>query len=139
MAKKPDKVVLDSNILVSALVYGGKPEEVVRQAVDQNIQAVISPVLQLELLEVLAKKFRFSPEKLQAIEEEIKENFEVVYPNTTINAVKDEDDNRVLEAALEGDCGLIVTGDKELLKLGRFKGIKIITPDEFLKWWETKK
>ena len=51
----------------------------------------------------------------------------------TINAVRDDDDNRVLEAAVEGKCEYVVTGDEDLLSLQNYGGIKIITPAEFLR------
>lgn len=56
------------------------------------------------------------------------------------NHIRDEDDNRVLEAAIEGKCNFIVTGDKDLLELGKYKRslrlrlkkIQILTPAQFL-------
>lgn len=54
-------------------------------------------------------------------------------PRDTIDVLKaDPDDNRVLEAAVQGKCKYIVTGDRELLKLGTFQNMQILTPDEFI-------
>ena len=55
----------------------------------------------------------------------------VVVPNRVLTIVSDDDDNRVLEAAIEGDADYIVSGDTDLLDLGSFQGIPIITPREF--------
>jgi predicted nucleic acid-binding protein len=51
----------------------------------------------------------------------------------TATASRDEDDNRVLETAVIGGCGFIVSGDKDLLVLGGYEGITIVAPAEFLK------
>lgn len=131
MAKKP-RVVLDSNIIISAVVYRGKPRQVLELAFEGNIQAYTSPILLAELTEVLTKKFLLSSEEINLIEQELKEVFEIVHPTKTFHLQKDEDDNRVLEAAVEGKCDFIVTGDKELLQLGSFRAIKIMDADQFL-------
>lgn len=131
MAKKL-RVVLDTNIIVSAIIFKGKPRQILELAYEENIKPIISPALLSELIEVLTKKFTLPPEDVSFTEEEIKDAFEIVYPTITLNVQRDVDDNRVLEAALEGKCKYIITGDKELLDLGAFKGIKIVTSDQFL-------
>lgn len=132
MVKKPLKVVLDTNILVSALIFGGKPEQVYNLVLEKQITAVISMVLFSELLETLIKKFNFGPKRIEQLERVIKKHFKIVYPKLIINVIKDDDDNRVLEAAIEGECNYIITGDRDLLDLKTYKDIKIITPDVFL-------
>lgn len=126
------KIVLDTNILVSAILYLGKPAEILELLLSQQVIAVISHVLLSELQEVLTKKFGFSTEKFQQIEQKIFNNFSLVYPKQSLSVVRDNDDNRVLEAAVEGNCGYIVTGDKDLLDLGSYRKIKILTAAEFL-------
>lgn len=131
--ENPVKIVLDTNILISAFGFGGKPREIFLLTLKKKIQGVISIVLLAELNEVIFKKFPKLEPQLLSIEKQIKDKFLVVKPGKTLNIVKDEDDNRVLEAALEANCHYIITGDKELLDLRSFRGIKIITADQFLK------
>lgn len=126
------KVVLDTNVIVSGLIYGGKPEQVLYLIQQPQIKALVSPILKAEINEVLIKKFNFTPEKIILTEEFITENFQTIYPTISINKVKDEDDNRVLEAAVEEGCNYIITGDRELLELRSFNDIKIMTVDQFL-------
>lgn len=132
MAKKPPRVVLDSNILISALVYGGKPDQIYNLILDKQAIAITSPILLSELREILIKKFKFELDRIEQLEQIISHNFIVVNPGKIIALTRDEDDNRVLEAALEGGCSYIITGDKDLLDLKTFKNIKILTPDTFL-------
>lgn len=127
VTKNPPRVIFDTNTIISALVFGGKPETVFRLVFDGKINSVISPILLSELTEVLRKRFNFPPQRIQSLEEVIKQSFEVVHPSEVIKSSRDEDDNRVLEAAVEGRCEYIITGDKDLLVLGKFRGIKITT------------
>ncbi|MEK7573078.1 MAG: putative toxin-antitoxin system toxin component, PIN family [Patescibacteria group bacterium] len=128
----PPRVVLDSNILISSYVFGGKPQIIFQLVVEEEIKAITSQILTSEFLDVLRKKFGVRKSQLLEIKEEVDDLFEIVFPTQTLKVVKDNDDNRVLEAAIEGRCEYIVTGDKELLELGEYKGINILTPTEFL-------
>lgn len=56
----------------------------------------------------------------------------MVSPKKRITVVRDSTDNKIIEAAVEGKCEYIVTGDKDLLVLGKYKNIKIVSPKEFL-------
>lgn len=122
-----NKVVLDTNILISALVFGGNSEKVLNQILEGEIKAATSEILIAELTEKLLKKFTFTQERIVQIKEMLGQNFETVYPKKSINISRDLDDNRVLEAGVEGDCDFIITGDKDLLELKSYKGIKIVT------------
>lgn len=138
MAKSndPRRIVIDTNIIVSAIVYGGIPKRIVSLVIDEVVEGVISPVLRAELLEVLSKKFSFSKEKLAQAEALLDESFTIVQPTDTLSLLTDDDDNRVLEAAVEGKCDTVVTGDKELLRLKNYKGIAIVTAKQFLDEYE---
>ncbi|HCM38322.1 MAG: hypothetical protein UV61_C0022G0008 [Candidatus Gottesmanbacteria bacterium GW2011_GWB1_43_11] len=125
-------VVLDTNILVSAIVYGGKPQYILNLVVEKKIQAVTSYILLAELLEALSKKFPLSTGDLDLVEIQIKQNFIITTPRSTLKVVRDDTDNKVLEAAIEGNCTYIITGDRDLLDLVSYKNIKILTASEFL-------
>jgi len=133
MARAPVKVVLDTNVLVSSLIFGGKPQQIENLILEQKVIGITSLMLLAELIDVLTKRFHFSEFRLRQTEKKIKKNFTIVLPTSTIKILKDDSDNRVLEATVEGNCHYIVTGDKELLELGQFKKIKIVAPAEFLR------
>lgn len=126
------KIVLDTNILISAFIFGGKPRQILSLVLEEKIQAFTSPVLIAEFFDVVNKKFDLSDEELFLTKSQIENKFIIVQPEKTINIVRDDDDNRVLEAALEGKCSYIITGDRDLLDLKIYKNIKIVTPDTFL-------
>ncbi len=127
------RAVLDTNILFSALLFGGKPKEIFTAVVEEKLIAVSSPILVEELFESLRKKSALTSFELRIIEEELRVALDLVYPRRAIAVVRDDDDNRVLEAAVAGNCQYIVTGDRDLLDMEKYRKIVIVTPAEFLK------
>lgn len=127
------RVVIDTNVLVSAIVYGGIPKQILALVLDEHVVGVTTRVLMAELIDVLSKKFHFFLQKLGSAESLMQESFLIVQPEKTISLLGDDDDNRVLEAAAEGMCSFIITGDSDLLRLKEYKGITIVTATEFLK------
>lgn len=125
-------IVLDTNVIISALIFGGKPRVILELVLRKKLKGITSSPLLTELTEILIKKFRFSQKAATLTENKIKEDFEIVYPRKIIKILKDEPDNRVLEAALAGQAEFIVAGDKELLNLKFFRGVKILKPTDFL-------
>lgn len=127
------RVVLDSNIVVSALLFGGKPWEIIRLSLQGGIKLFSSPALLGELSKVLLEKFNYDPVQVGVVLDLYKDAVSLVYPQKTIQKIKaDPADNRTLEAAVESESRFIITGDKHLLGLGDYKGVKILKPTEFL-------
>jgi putative PIN family toxin of toxin-antitoxin system len=124
------RIVLDTNVLISALIFNGLPREILRLVLKKEIIGVVSPSLLSELLSVLAIKFNFSQSKLILLERKLKAKLMLVYPQKEINACRDAADSRVLEAAVEGQCQAIITGDQGLLVLKKYRQIKIVTPKQ---------
>lgn len=133
MVKKPLKVVLDTNIIISALGFGGKPRNIYNSALNKEVSAFTSSILIAELQDVVSKKFpKFIP-VFPRIRKMLRKKFKITQPTKIIKILSDEPDNRVLEAAYEAKCDYIITGDKDLIALRKYKKIKIVTADEFLK------
>ena len=126
-------VTADSNIFVSALLFGGKPLALVELARDGHIELAISDDILTETLRVLREKFHRTLEQLQADEALIAAVTTRVRPTEKIDAVQsDPDDNRVLECALAARSKVVVSGDDDLLRLGSFRGMTILKVTEFL-------
>ncbi len=129
------KLVLDSNVFISALMFGGKPREVLELAVRGLIEIAVSDDILEEIKEVLlGKKFQFSGRVVRGLLREIEDLANLVEPEERIDAVlEDPADNRVLECAVASGAGVIVSGDSHLLTLQSFGRVKILSPDEFLR------
>lgn len=128
------KVVLDTNVLVSALVFpGGLPEQIYGLALEGEIDLVTSSALLVELARVLAVKFGWVRSRIDRALAQVLRVAELVEPTATFNEVPaDPADNRVLEAAAEGKADVIVSGDRHLLRLKAWRSISIESPAAFI-------
>ena len=127
------KAVLDTNIFISALALpGGQAEKAVLGAVEGRFELAISKPIIHEVLGVLARKFARDAEELARIAVFLSELGEVVQPRKTLQVLSDEPDNRILECALTAHAKVVVTGDRAMLNLGEYKGIRMVTLREFL-------
>ena len=129
------KATLDTNILISALGWKGKPKQVFAKALNGEVELVISDKQFDELERVLDyPKFCFTEEQKKRFKALVLSVATLVKPEEKINVIKeDPDDNMVLECGVAGKVDYIVTGDPDLLKLKEFRSIKIRTAKEFLK------
>lgn len=128
------KVVLDTNVLISAIMFGGKSRDILEMGISGKIRIAVSQDILKELAEVLiGKKFRVAIAVVQQTIHEFSEIAELVIVTEKINAIKnDPDDNRILECAVSAKADYIVSGDSDLLTLKNFKKIKIVSPSDFL-------
>jgi putative PIN family toxin of toxin-antitoxin system len=127
------KVVFDTNVLVSALTFpGGRGEEALRRILDERDELLLSKPILDELLSVLARKFARDAEELAHIAVFLGELATSVKPGRRLNILRDVPDNRILECAVAGHADAIVTGDRALLALGGFRGVRLMSLREYL-------
>lgn len=127
------KAVFDTNIYISAIIFGGNPRRCLELARDKEIELFSSKSILLELAQKLQKKFRWNKIETEDVIQGLSAFVKLVEPKMRINVIEDKADNRILEAALEAKADYIVSGDKKhLLSLRRFKNIPIISSKEFL-------
>lgn len=129
------RVVVDQNVLISALLYGGdKPRQVLDLIVSREYQLVSSRYLWHELEELLTTRLGMAPEVAnEAIGELVRAAVHVDPDLAKIPQVcRDPDDDFILAVAAEGGANWIVTGDLDLRVLGSYCGVEIVTPARFL-------
>jgi putative PIN family toxin of toxin-antitoxin system len=129
----PSRATPDSNILISALVFDGNPLQLMQMALSGEVSLFISDAILQETLRVLRDKFGFSDERMRRAQRYIDTCTARVEPSVRIDAIKeDPDDNRVLECAEAAGCKYIITGDLDLLRLGTYGEVQIVTVRSFL-------
>lgn len=126
------RVVLDTNVLVSALGYGGKPEDCLLVAMDEATLVISEEILDEVNRVMRYDKIPIEPSERRTFLRVLRGVSEVVNPDESLNVVEDTDDDKFLEAALEGDADYVVSGDDDLLRVGEFRGTEVVSPAEFL-------
>ncbi|MEE8329273.1 MAG: putative toxin-antitoxin system toxin component, PIN family [Thermodesulfovibrionia bacterium] len=129
------KVVLDTNVYISAILFGGNCEEILRLAGLDSFELVISRSIISEIEAILKEKFKWSKRQISETISYIKNIVTVINPDVSLSVVKnDPSDNKILECAVAAKANYIVTGDKNhLLPMKEYKGIKIVNPAELLR------
>ncbi len=132
--QKP-RLTIDTNVWLSGIVFGGKPQLLIKLFVEEVILVVISEELLSELRRIVTQKFPLFLPKLALLEESLRHDAELVkLGSQTVTVSRDPDDNKVIETALIGNCQYIISGDKDLLDIGLYKNIEIVKPAAFLQY-----
>lgn len=127
------KLVFDTNIFISAIVIPhSKAEKAILKIIEADDSLIISREIINEVLSVLSTKFHRDREAISHVAVYLSDLAQMVKPTKRLRILEDDPDNRILECALCGKADAIVTGDKEMLKLKGFEGIRIISLKEYL-------
>jgi putative PIN family toxin of toxin-antitoxin system len=130
------RVVFDVNVLVSSLITKGKPRKLLLKAMKQRFKLILSKEIISEFVEVMSReKFSkyVSEEDLKIFLQAIYKTAEIVKIRSKFKIVKeDPEDDIVLRTAYDSKAHYIVSGDKHLLSLQEFKGIRIVSVNEML-------
>jgi len=127
------RVVFDTNIFVSAFVIPGSfAEKAILRIIDGIDTLVLSKDILDELLSILSVKFSREKEEISRVAVLLSELSEWVTPDIRLDILEDNADNRILECAIHGRADVIVTGDKSMLKLREYGGVKIVSLKKYL-------
>jgi uncharacterized protein len=136
VVERSEKVVLDTNVLLSAVLFGGRPGELVESVRSGRVRGVTSLYILREFQEVLKRpRFGIVPELAEELAVEIAGVMEVVAVESAVNRwVSDPKDDPVVETALQAGATVIVTGDRRLLA-GMVPGLRVLTVAEAVEWF----
>ena len=127
------RIVLDSNVLISALFWEGNERSILEGCNSGKYASVTSHQIIKETEKVLRKKFKLPEEKIRAYIQDILVMSDMIFIKGILNVIEnDPDDNMVLETALTGKADYIITGDKHLLKIKTYEEVKILKASRLL-------
>lgn len=137
-------VVADTNVIISMLFWGKSLEKLLFFVNTRKIILCFSPQTIHELLRVIQYKHIASQAEtlnipVEKLIDKLLASSIIVYPTAEVSAVhEDKTDNRILEAAIAANVAYILSGDKHLLSIKKFRGVSIVTPAQFLKFFKKK-
>jgi uncharacterized protein len=138
------RVVLDANILVSALIVKvGKPAQILEQA--HQLELLISEEILSEVKRVLhypriMRRYKIDEDTISTYLESIRAKSEIVDVHTNLKIVQsDPDDDKFFACAVDGKADYIVSGDPHLLTIQEYQGIRVVSPAAFLNLLSTNK
>jgi putative PIN family toxin of toxin-antitoxin system len=125
------RVVLDTNVLVSALHFGGRPRRLLDDVLRGDHTLVIGAAILGELEAVLVETCGWASDRAAAVRAELEAIAEVVTPVEVPRVCRDPDDDQILAIAVIGTVDALVTGDADLLALGAHGGVNISSIADF--------
>ena len=129
------RVVVDTNVFISAVLFGGEADKILSLGKERRITILISKEILEEYIRVLAyPKFSLNNEEIKSIiGKELLPFVTMLNVNSKITYIKDDpEDDKFLSLAVDGKADYIVSGDKHLLGVKKYKNSKILTIQEFL-------
>ena len=128
------KIVIDTNLVASAIFFGGMPHKLVRLLMDGHFDAYTTESIIEEYYKTVTKLKKGYPDKTEsfALPDIISEMHQIEV-TTEVHVCRDLDDDKFIECALDSKSKYIVSGDKDLLSLGSHKNVEIVTVADFLR------
>jgi len=128
------KVVLDTNITISALFWEGNPRKIYDLVRQGKLIMLLNDNMEKEFIRVLGyEKFGLSPQEIIPFLRNLRTHARHVETKSEMDVViADPTDNIFLECALDGGADFLISGDRHLLDIKVYKGIKIVRASEFL-------
>ncbi len=124
--------VVDSCVWISTFQFGGTPLEALNKVYEEHQLAICSPILD-EIRRALTESFNWSNARLDGVLAEYLDKVVRANVRGRVSGIcRDAKDDMVIECALEAGASLIVSGDKDLLAVGQYEGIRVLTPRAFL-------
>ena len=128
------KLVLDTNIFISAFYWGGNSQKVIDRVITGLDELYVSNKILEEISKVMSRpKFKTGQETIDKYIETIEKNSKKVFTEDRIKGIcRDKDDDDKLECGMICNADYLITGDDDLLVLRNYETIKIITPKDYL-------
>jgi uncharacterized protein len=127
------RVVVDSNVYVSALVFGGIPQKVLDLLQSRGMKLYVSQPIMDEVAGVLVKKFRWTQAELAQFLPPLWERRILLKPTVRLDVSPDPDDNCVLECAEAAGADFLITGNTKHFPKS-YKTTSVVNPRQFLEW-----
>ena len=126
------RIVVDTNVVISGMFFGGNPRKIIESIVDGTIDAFATTDIIDEYMEIVESMIERKQGSFnQRVFSPLFSALNIINSETKIAISRDPDDNKFIECAVDAKALYIVSGDKDLLDISKYKDIQIITAKEF--------
>lgn len=126
------RIVIDTNVLISGIFFGGPPRKILEAVLERRVDAWASMQIVSEYQRVIQEMLDSRQGRLRMdLLSPIVSRMRLIDPETEVHASRDSDDDKFLSCAVDAKCLYVVSGDKDLLVLGSYEGVEIITARVF--------
>ena len=127
------RIVVDTNVIASAFFFGGKPYQLLHHIMEDRVDVVASKEIVDEYEEIVLRlKQKYPSISTRIPLQEILSRFEIIRGSSDIHVCRNPDDDKFISCAVDGKCLYIVSGDSDLLSIGNYGDIEILTVADFL-------
>ena len=127
------RIVIDTNVIASAVFFGGKPYQLLHYIMEDRVDVVASKEIVDEYEEIVLRlKQKYPAISTKIPLQELLAKFEIIRVSSDIHVSRDPDDDKFISCAVDGKCLYIVSGDNDLLAIGNYGDIEILTVVDFL-------
>ena len=129
------KIILDSNVIISALAARGLCNAIFELCIERHELFITYGMID-EIISILKNKLKANEKIINEFQDYLKEFFTILEDQNVNKICRDRDDDKILSAAINNELSYIITGDNDLLVLEKIENIKIVNSREF---WEISK
>lgn len=127
------RIVVDTNVIASAVFFGGKPYQLLRYIMEGQVGVVASKDIVDEYEEIVFRlKQKYTAINTRIPLQDLLAKFEIIRVTSDIHVSRDPDDDKFISCAVDGKCLYIVSGDSDLLSIGSYDNIEILSVVDFL-------
>jgi len=126
------KIIIDTNVFISGIFFGGYPRKVLDALIDKRVFAAASPEIINEYKEIIDRMLNKKQGRLDTvIFDLLLSDFELIIPTSNVHLCRDSDDDKFINCAIDAKAPYIVSGDSDLLVLEKAENVRIITAKDF--------
>ena len=130
--KKSMNIVIDTNVIISGIFFGGYPRKILETVADKQISAYATTEIINEYYEIIDEMIKRKQGRINnSVLSQLVSKLKIIQSSSSINICRDPDDNKFIECAIDANALYIISGDKDLLDIQKFNNIQIVNAKSF--------
>ena len=125
-------IVIDTNVIISGIFFGGYPRKILETVADKQISAYATTEIINEYYEIIDEMIKRKQGRINnSILSQLVSKLKIIQSSSSINSCRDPDDNKFIECAIDANALYIISGNKDLLDIQKFNNIQIVNAKSF--------